>query len=178
SHLQNLDHTRRQIARVSTDLRHQLQKNEVGERLTSIPGIGWVLGYTIYAEIGDINRFPSAKHLVSYSLLAPRAYDSGKDKPDDSPRGRHIGKVGRRTLKWAFTEAAHTAIRHGGRFRKIYDLRTSNGTRDRNRGVIAVAHELCKLCYVVWKKNVNYQDTPPPRPGSEKRARRSCSGTG
>ena len=177
-HLQTVDHIRRKIAQATAEIRRQLTKTEAGERLRSIPGIGWVLAYTIYAEIGDISRFPSAKHLVSYSLLAPRAYDSGKDEPDDSPRGRHLGKVGRRTLKWAYTEAAHSAIRHGGRFRKIYDLRTNNGKRDRNRGIIAVAHELCKLSYVVWKKNVNYQDTPPPRPGSEKRAKRSCSGTG
>lgn len=177
-HLQTLDHIRQMIAQATKEIRRQLTKTEIGERLRSIPGIGWVLAYTIYAEIGDIHRFPDARHLVSYSLLAPRAYDSGKDQPDESPRGRHIGKVGRRTLKWAYTEAAHSAIRHGGRFRKIYDLRTDNGKRDRNRGVIAVAHELCKLSYVVWKKNVNYQNQPPPRPGSEKRAVRSCSGTG
>jgi transposase len=177
--LQLLDQLRRMIAQVTAELRRQLQTSDAGERLRSIPGIGWVLGYTILAEIGDINRFPDARHLASYSLLAPRAYDSAPEKGElDSPRGRHVGKVGRRTLKWAFIEAAHTAIRRGGRFRNIYDRRTNHGKRDRNRGIIAVAHELCRLSYIVWKKNVRYRDRPPARPGSEKRQLPTCSGTG
>src|SRR3954447_25172234 len=35
--------------------------------LMTVPGIGWVLGYTIAAEIGDIARFPTAKKLVGYT---------------------------------------------------------------------------------------------------------------
>lgn len=177
-YLQLLDHLRRQIAQVTNELRRQLRRSPDGDRLRTIPGISWVLGYTIMAEIGDIGRFASARHLASYSLLVPRAHDSGKERHDDAPIGRHVGQVGRRMLKWAFIEGAHTAIRCGGRFAKIYNRRTNNGRRDRNRGVIAVAHELCRISYVVWKKNVVYQDRSPPRPGAEKKKARSCPGTG
>ena len=31
------------------------------------PGIGWVLGYTIAAEIGDISRFASPSKLAGYT---------------------------------------------------------------------------------------------------------------
>jgi transposase len=37
--------------------------------LQSVPGIAWVLAYTIAAEIGDIGRFASAAKLVGYSGL-------------------------------------------------------------------------------------------------------------
>jgi transposase len=40
--------------------------------LLSVPGIGWVLAYTIAAEIGDITRFASAKKLCGYTGLCPR----------------------------------------------------------------------------------------------------------
>jgi len=35
----------------------------------TVPGIGFVLGYTIAAEIGDITRFASAQKLVGYTGL-------------------------------------------------------------------------------------------------------------
>jgi transposase len=40
--------------------------------LSTIPGIGPVLGLTIAAEIGDIARFASPRKLIGYSGLAPR----------------------------------------------------------------------------------------------------------
>ena len=33
------------------------------------PGIGWVLGFTIAAEIGDITRFASTTKLAGYTGL-------------------------------------------------------------------------------------------------------------
>lgn len=173
--LQLFDQVRRQIAQVTRELRRQVSHSAAGERLRTIPGIGWVLAYTILAEVGDINRFRSAKHLCAYSLLVPRAWDTSEEERDAEPRGRHIGFMGRRMLKWAFIEAAHSAIRCGGRPRAIYDRRTDGGKRDRNRGIIAVAHDLCRTAYVVWKREVVYSQTPPPRPGSQRRHSRTRS---
>ena len=49
--------------------------------LTTIPGIAWVLAYTIAAEIGDIGRFPSPTKLAGYTGLCPRVYQSGESRP-------------------------------------------------------------------------------------------------
>lgn len=65
-----------------------------------------------------------------------------------------------------------------GSARFMYDRRTNHGRRDRSRGLIAVAHELCRLGFVVWKKGVAYQDSPPRRPGSVEKDPSSCPGTG
>ena len=46
--------------------------------LLTVPGIGWVLAYTIAAEIGDISRFPSPRKLAGYTGLCPRVYQSGQ----------------------------------------------------------------------------------------------------
>lgn len=162
-YLQLLDQLRRQIARVTRELREQLAKTTAGQRLMSLPGIGRILAYTILAEIGRIDRFRSAKHLASYSLMVPRADDSGKDD-FEPPKGRHIGHAGRRTLKWAWIEAAHGAVRSGGRFRQIFDRVTDGGKKDRNRGYITVGHELCRLAYVLIKKDVDYREDRPERP--------------
>ncbi len=178
-YLQLLDQVRRQIARVTRDLRKQLEKSREGQRLMSLPGIGQILAYTILAEIGRIERFGCAKQLVSYSLLAPRADDSGEEDPDD-PKGRRIGHMGRRTLKWAWIEAAHGAMRSGGRFRAIYDRVTNGGKKNRNRGYIAVAHELCRIAYVLIVKDVDYTEERPERPGGRPKSKSETSrpGTG
>jgi len=173
-YLQLLDHARRQIAAATREFRKQVQADPGAMRLRTLPGIDWILSYTIMAEIGRIERFRDARRLASYSLLAPRANDSG-DEDDEPPKGRHVGRVGRRTLKWAFIEAAHGAVRKGGRFREIFDRRTNGGTREKNRGYIVVAHELCRIACVCLKKQVDYTSTPPSRPGSRRRKRKRTS---
>src|SRR3982751_88900 len=45
--------------------------------LCTVPGISWVLAYTIAAETGDINRFPTPRKVAGYSGLCPRVYQSG-----------------------------------------------------------------------------------------------------
>ena len=170
-HLQLLDQLRRQIASATRVFRKQVLGSSTAMRLRTLPGICWILGYTINAEIGDIGRFRSPKHLCSYSLLAPRANDSGLEPEDeDAPKGRHVGHVGRRTLKWAWIEAAHGAVRKGGRFGDIFNRYTDGGKRNRNRGYIVVAHELCRIAYVLLKKEVDYDPSAlPARPGSKKK---------
>ena len=71
------------------------------------PGIGWVLGYTIAAEIGDIARFPTPVKLVSYTGLCPRVKQSG----ESDLRGP-LSKHGPRYLRWALIEAALHASAH------------------------------------------------------------------
>ena len=122
-----------------------------------------------------IERFRNQKALASYSLLAPRSNDTGQDDPRHSPLGRHLGVRGNRTLK-AFIEAAHGAVRSGGRWRAMFDRVTHGGKKDRNRGYIKVARELVKAVYVVWKKDVAYCDAPPRRPGANRKRSRSGKG--
>jgi len=165
-YLQLLDHVRRQIAKVTQEFRRQLVRTPEGQRLMTLPGIGQILAYTIVAEVGQIERFASGRNLAAYSLLVPRANDSAQEGEEESPKGRHVGHAGRRTLKWGWIEAAHGAVKRGGRFREIFDHRTNGGVRDKNRGYIAVARELCRVAYAMWKKETDYREDRPARPGS------------
>lgn len=73
--------------------------------LTSIPGISYVSVLTIIAEIGDVNRFPSAKKLQGYAGLVPSTYASG-----DTVRHGRITKQGSKWLRWTMIEIAHRQI--------------------------------------------------------------------
>jgi transposase len=167
-----LDQVREQLAEIAKRLRHDLEHDELTQRLAEIAGFGRVLSHVLKSEIGQIERFGgNHNRLASYSLLGPRAMDSGEQDPSRSPLGRHLGHRGNRTLKWAFIEAAHGAVRHGGRFRMMFDRVTKGGTMDRNRGYIRVARELVKIVTAIWKNGTTYQETPPARPGQLRRRR-------
>lgn len=168
-----LDHLRGQLADISRILHRQLANTPLIRRLKKIKGFGLILSHVVTAEIGRIERFRNQNFLASYSLLAPRSKDTGEDDPDHSPRGRHLGTRGNRTLKWAFIEAAHGAVRSGGRWREMFDRVTNGGKKDRNRGYIKVARELVKVVYVVWAKGLDYQENPPARPGSKKKNKKN-----
>jgi transposase len=173
-----LDHLRGQLTDVARSLRGQLEKTPLIRLLKSVDGFALILSNVLAAEIGEISRFSNHHALASYSLLAPRSNDTGEPDRDQAPKGRHLGHRGNRTLKWTFIEAAHGAVRSGGKWRAIFDRVTNNGKRDRNRGYIKVARELVKIMYVVWKKQIPYTDTPPVRPGHKSESRLTRSGTG
>jgi len=171
-----LDHLRGQLADVEQTLHKQLETTPLIRRLKKIDGIGLVLSHVMASEIGMIERFSSHKALASYSLPAPRSNDTGEEDSQRCPLGRHLGTRGNRTLKWAFIEAAHGAVRSGSRWRAMFDRVTCGGKKDRNRGYIKVARQLVKVVYVVWSKGVDYQKEPPVRPGCKKRKSRSPKG--
>jgi transposase len=75
--------------------------------LMTVPGIAWILGYTIAAEIGDITRFASPNKLTGYTGLCPRVYQSGA-----TDRRGPLTHAGPKYLRWALMEATTTACRH------------------------------------------------------------------
>jgi transposase len=71
------------------------------------PGIGWITGFTIAAEIGDIGRFSSPVKLTGYTGLCPRVKQSGAM----DQRGA-VPEHGPRYLRWGLMEAAIAASSH------------------------------------------------------------------
>jgi transposase len=102
-----IDDLDRRIDAIERELKRAGADHPYVPLLLTAPGIGWVLGYTIAAEIGDISRFASAKKLVSYTGLCPRVKQSG----ESDLRGP-LSKHGPRYLRWALIEAALHASAH------------------------------------------------------------------
>ena len=80
------------------------------ELLMTAPGIGWVLGYTIAAEIGDINRFASAKNSRLH-----RAVSQGRPVRESRPAGHPWPRTARaicagRSSKPPCTPPSHPAL--------------------------------------------------------------------
>jgi transposase len=98
--LRLIDELNHEIDACEAELRRLGAAHRYIPLLTTIPGIAWVLAYTIAAEIGDIARFPSPRKLAGYTGLCPRVYQSG-----ESDRRGPLTKTGPRYLRWALIEA-------------------------------------------------------------------------
>ena len=167
--LELLDQLTLLIHEVEQWMVQNLEEDELVRLLMTIPGMGLILAHVIRAEIGEIQRFPTCRHLASYAGLAPMSDDTaGREGP------RHCSSACNHVLRWALIEAVHgvqrTKGRRGFRLRRLYARLCGSG-RPKGRkssAKVAVAHQLSKLVYVVWTKRVPYTDRPPPRPGSRK----------
>ncbi len=105
--LELIDELDSQIDRLELELAELGANHRYVPLLTTVPGIAWVLAYTIAAEIGDINRFSTPTKLTGYTGLCPRVYQSGQ-----SDRRGSLSKQGPRYLRWALIEATNHACRH------------------------------------------------------------------
>src|SRR5438045_5131189 len=76
--LRLIDELDREISECQRELRRLGAHPRYVPLLMSAPGIAWVLGYTIAAEVGDIKRFDSPSKLCGYTGLCPRVHQSGE----------------------------------------------------------------------------------------------------
>jgi transposase len=163
-HLELLDHIQAQIREVEQWMEENLEVDEIVRLLMTIPGIGLILAHVIRAEMGEITRFPSPRHLASYCGLAPLSQQSAER---DGPR--HCSPACNHILRWALIEACTGLLNTHGqawRLKRLYARLTHGGRSHKSQAKVALAHELSQLVYVIWSKQVPYSDAPPPRPGS------------
>jgi len=106
SDLDTLDFAQTQIARLKEAILLIAIHDERALFLIQLPGVGLITAVTLLAAIGDEGRFPTAKHLVGYSGLGCRVHHSGL-----THHSGRITKAGRRDIRAAMVEAAHTACR-------------------------------------------------------------------
>jgi transposase len=116
------------------------------ELLQTIPGIGSVRSATIYAEIGDVNRFKSSKALASYTGLIPSVRASG-----ESVRVGGITKLGSRPLRHALVEASIDVIRRSPALNRLFNRVLYRGNVQKAR--VAVARKLAVIIYAMLKHN-------------------------
>lgn len=141
--LARLDLFEQQIHELDREIRGRVKADAVALALEQIPGIGPFIALLLVAEIGDLGRFPTAKHLASYTGLVPSLYASAEHR-----WGGPITKQGSSLLRWALVQAAHTACR-SPKFACFYERqRERHGT---GKAVVALARKLAVISYYRWR---------------------------
>jgi len=117
--------------------------------LQTVWGVGKVLALTIMYEVGDIARFSKVGNFASYCRLVKTArLSAGKSKGTGNRRN------GNPYLSWAFSEAAHFAVRHHEVARRYFQRK-----RSKTNGIVAiraVAHKLARASYYVVRDQVDF----------------------
>jgi transposase len=123
-------------------------------KVVTIPGIGEATAAILVAKIVDIDRFPTASHLVSYFGVFPAENSSGVNKQGQPlPTGtKHMSQKGNDLARAYLWNAARVTIRCNPAIAPLYRRLRSRG----KRGDVAMGHcmrKLLHLVFAVWKTN-------------------------
>lgn len=144
-----------------SELEKQISKllHETNRYITTISGIGDVLGAIIVSEIGDINRFERPNQLVAFAGLDVTVKQSG----EFSGSKNKISKRGSPYLRRAIWLAANRAAFCDPVLSEYYQSLKARG-KHHLTAVGGVARKLCNIIFVILKENRPYMPTPPKNP--------------
>ena len=125
---------------------------KINSSITSIPGIGPVLGAVIISELGDIKRFDKPSKLVAFAGIDATVSQSGEFE------GTHnvMSKRGSPYLRKALFQAALVASNTDPVLKAYYQKKRSEGKHHKTC-IGAVARKMCNIIYVVLKNDKPYE---------------------
>lgn len=123
-------------------------RNEFSLLLTA-PGIGEVIALTIMCETGDIGRFPGVGNYGSYCRCVNSVKISNNKK-----KGKGNRKNGNKYLSWAYSEAAHHAVRYEPRAKRYFERKKSHSHQ--MVAARALANKMARACYFVLRDQVPF----------------------
>jgi transposase len=140
--LARVDAINNDIAALEAKIEEQMRPFAAAvEKLDEIPGINPAAAHAILAEIGlDMQRFPTAGHLVSWAKFVPGVKESAGKKKGKNATG-HGNSYLARVLGNAAVAAGKTQTFLGERYRRIARR------RGRKKAVVAIGRS---LLVIIW----------------------------
>jgi transposase len=135
-----IDDFDREITATTKEIDQAAKADDRVEVLCQIRGVGRYTAMLIIAEVGDISRFPSARHLCSWAGLTPTVRSS-----DGKARLGRISRQGSPALRWALVEAAQKSTTGADRLREHFERISKR--RGRKVAKVAVARHILTLSY-------------------------------
>ena len=120
--------------------------------VTSIPGIGFVSGAAILAEIGNYEDFKTSEQLASYCGLTPSVYQSA----DKLVTGR-ITKHGSKHIRRMLIQVAHIIYGLGDSMLKRFFLRIKT-KKVPKIAAVALARKVICILHHLLKNKEKYED--------------------
>ena len=152
--LEQLEFIEEQIRLLDQQIEEYMQ--ELDSPITTIPGVGPVYGAVILSELGNINRFPSGKQIVSYAGIDASVNESGSFKGNQAS----MSKRGSAYLRRAIFGAAFVASWADPELSEYYQRLRARG-KHHYVAVGAVARKLCYIIYAVLSENRPFEQRTP-----------------
>jgi transposase len=126
-------------------------------RLRTVPGVGPITALTWALEMGEVSRFRSIKHAISYCGLC----GDEKSSADKVIRTR-LSKQRNKHIQQVLVEAAKLAPRRDYQLARVYETERQKGNA--NRATLAVARKMVAYLLAVDRGQRDF--VPFPDPGS------------
>ncbi|MCF2910717.1 IS110 family transposase [Pseudoalteromonas sp. DL2-H2.2] len=144
----------RQLRQLDSLFRDTNQRSQAAEIMQSLPGVGPIIASAFSASIDKGQAFNSAKEFDVWLGFTPKQYASA-----DKSVLSHITKRGDRYLRKQLIHGARTVVTHA--HKKDDDLnRWISTLKERigiNKTIVATAHRLARLMWILLQKNEPYQ---------------------
>jgi len=155
-HLQHIDALDAAISAIDREVDTHVEPFRAAVLLlTTIPGVSDLSAHVIRAEIGgDMSRFPTVGHLISWAGLCP--------KNDESAGKRRSNRMrkGAPWLKTTLIQCAWAAARKNGSYlqAQFHRLRSRRGSK---KAIGALAASILTAAYHMLKDGTLYHDLGP-----------------
>jgi transposase len=145
--LERFRHYAKQMTLFDKRLEEMRQAFPQVDALADIHGIGLYSALLIVAEIGEAERFRTAKQVGAYTGLTSRVHQSGGHCYQGS-----ITRQGSPWLRWVLVQAAMKAVRRDVALKNFYSrIRKRSGAKIAR---VAAARKLAEIC---WKRLRRWQ---------------------
>jgi transposase len=139
------------IERLDKELGQRFFARSEARILTSLPGMGPILGAEFLVAVGDTCAFSSADRLAAYAGLVPAVRDSGK-RVGNHRRMRGGNKV----LKRVFYQSAFASLRSSPESRAFYDRKRAEGKRH-TQALIALARRRVNVLWAMLRDGTTFE---------------------
>jgi len=154
SYLELVETLTEEIEKLDTTIEDRAGSLEETQLLMTIPGVSYYTALTIYAELGDLDRFDGHKEVVSYVGLNPVIRESGDSRIEGSISKRGSGRV-----RWLLVQAVQTAVHtcNDEYLSPFYERLASR--KNSQKAIVATARKLLVSIYHMLERNEVYD--PP-----------------
>ncbi|MGW6791577.1 IS110 family transposase [Streptomyces chartreusis] len=144
------------VSEVDKLIAGRFREHELSEVISSLPGIGPLLGAEFLAATGgDLDTFSTPDRLAGFAGLAPSPRDSGRVSGNlHRPKRYHRG------LQRVFYTSALISIRCCDESRRFYDRKRAEGKRH-TQAVLALARRRVNVLWALLRDGRCYQPIPP-----------------
>lgn len=148
--LTDYERIRKERLEILKQMRKIVKDIKIIKYLQTIPGIGIIVSFILYAEIMDMLRFSSADKLSSYIGVVPSVAGSG-----DKEKVKGLTKRRNQHLRYLLIEAAWRAIKSDPVMTMLYSDYIKR--MDTKRAIIKITRKLIKRIRYVWINEKPYQ---------------------
>jgi transposase len=152
-HMEHIRFSEQQINELDARIAYLFSKFDTP--ITTIPGIGPVLGATIFSEIGDISRFSSAAKLAAFAVIDPTVKQSGEFVGSRN----HMSKRGSPYLRRALWQAASVAVHCDPAIKEFFAKKRAEGKPYMN-AIGHVTRKMTSIIFAVLRDNKPYYIAP------------------